>query len=300
METTLAHQSQDPRLWALDGLVLARLGQSQKALSSYKHALEIAPAYLPALEGAAEIAYKTSNPEAETYLREILQVHPDDQTAHGMLAALSFEHGKCQNAVNEFAQAHDAIASNPPALKQYGYCLLQLKRAADAIPVFQRIRQLNPSDVKATYRLAVVQSIAGQPHSVVKTLQPEIEKNPSDAAALALLADAYESLSDTPRAVAALRQAIVLRPDVSDYYLDFANICLVHDSFQVGVDMLNAGLRSTPNSAPLYMARGILFIQQGKYPDAQADFAKAERLDPEVRFGSPVQGLLELQQNNLA
>ncbi|HEX4166781.1 MAG TPA: tetratricopeptide repeat protein, partial [Bryobacteraceae bacterium] len=47
-------------------------------------------------------------------------------------------------------------------------------------------------------------------------------------------------------------------------------------------------------------ARGILFIQQGKYPDAQADFAKAERLDPEVRFGSPVQGLLELQQNNLA
>ena len=300
VEAALAQRSQDPRLWALDGLVEGRLGHPQKALTSYKHALEIAPDYLPALEGAAEIAYKSADPEAEIYLRAILKTHPEDQTAHGMLAALSFEHGRCQNAVNEFANARDAIASNLPALKQYGYCLLQLKRPVDAIPVFEHIRQLKPSDPKASYRLAVVQSIAGQPQSVVETLQPEIEKNPSDAAALALLADAYESLSDTPRAVAALRQAIVLRPDVPDYYLDFANICLVHDSFQVGVDMLNTGLARTPKSAPLYMARGILFIQQGKYPDAQADFAKAEHLDPQVRFGSPVQGLLELQQNNLA
>ncbi len=114
-----------------------------------------------------------------------------------------------------------------------------------------------------------------------------------------MLADAYEALSDTPRAVAALRQAIVLRPDKPDFYVDFATICLVHDSFQVGVDMLDAGLQRVPKAASLYLARGILFIQQGKYPEAQADFTKAEQLDPKAQLSASAQGLLQLQRNDL-
>ncbi len=151
----LAQHSRDPRLWALNGLVLARLGNQQQALASYKQALAITPDYLPALEGAAEITYKAHSPEAETLVRGILRARPDDQTAHGMLAALSFEHGKCETAVEEFAHARDAIASNAPALKQYGYCLLKLRRAAEAVPVFEQIERLDPADPKATVSISL-------------------------------------------------------------------------------------------------------------------------------------------------
>jgi hypothetical protein len=43
--------------------------------------------------------------------------------------------------------------------------------------------------------------------------------------------------------------------------VDFASICYTHGSFQVGVDVLNDGLALQPGAAPLYFARGILYIE---------------------------------------
>ena len=53
------------------------------------------------------------------------------------------------------------------------------------------------------------------------------------------------------RRFAFLRQAIVANPHDINLYLDFANVSIDHQSFQVGVDMINAGLRAEPNRGPV-------------------------------------------------
>ena len=289
----------DAQLWTLKGFALLHLGQRKEALESYNRAIELSPDYLPALEGAAEIEYADSDQRAVPLLERILTIQPQDETTHAMLASLAFKRGDCDHAVTEFGSSRSVIGSQVNALEEYGSCLVRLKRIEQAIEIFQRLRDEQSDSEKARYNLAVVQSLAGRYRDVIATLTPPANHVP-DSDSLDLLAEAYEALSQTPLAVAALRQAIVTNPDSPRYYLDFANICLTHSSFQVGIDMLNAGLKRMPEAASLYLARGILYIQLGEYDNSERDFGRAEQLDPRVQFGSAAQGLAELQRNDLA
>jgi len=116
---------------------------------------------------------------------------------------------------------------------------------------------------------------------------------------LDLASSAYEETGDTPQAVNLLRRAIVLDPTKVRYYVDFATLSFTHQSFQVGIDVINAGLKQIPSAAPLYVARGVLYIQLGQYEKGEADFADAIRLDPRETSGAVAEGLAQIQQSNL-
>ena len=88
-------------------------------------------------------------------------------------------------------------------------------------------------------------------------------------------------------------------PDDLRLYLHFANLCLAHNSFQAGVDMLDAGIHRIPKDASLFLARGILLIQLARYPAAENDFTRAEALDPNARYAGALQGMAKLQENRL-
>ena len=84
-----------------------------------------------------------------------------------------------------------------------------------------------------------------------------------------------KTVKDTPQAVSTLRQAILLDPENVNLYLDFANLSYAHDSFQVGINVVSDGIGLQPKAAPLYFARGVLYIQLAEYEKGQADFEKA-------------------------
>ena len=290
----------DPALWTLNGYALSHLGQVNDALASYKHALQLSPDYLPALEGAAEIEYQSSNQGAVPLLQKIVAIRPQDETSHAMLATLAFDRRDCRTAVAEFEQAQKLTSTKVKSLQEYGSCLLQVGRTGEAVKIFEQIRALGPNDDKAIYNVAVAQLMAKQYADVIAALKPLVAKQPEDSDAWDILGQAYEALLDTPNAVSSLRQAINKNPDVPRYYLDFADICLAHASYQIGVDMLNVGLRRMPKSASLYLARGILYVQMGDYTNSRSDFERVEQLDPGLEYGRGMQGLEDLQKNNLA
>jgi tetratricopeptide (TPR) repeat protein len=59
------------------------------------------------------------------------------------------------------------------------------------------------------------------------------------------------------------------------------------------------GLQRLPDSAALYTARGVLYIQLGQYDKSESDFARAEQLDSNASMGMAARGMAALQQNNL-
>lgn len=299
LQDELKASPNDASLWTLNGFALVHLDRRKEALASYNRALEISADYAPALEGAAEIEFAASDQHAVPLLERLVKINSHDETAHAMLAALAYKRDECSTVVQEFQQAPTAAGSQIQALEEDGYCLMKLKKTTEAIPVFQHLSQLQPQSERARYNLAVVESASERYQDAIATLTRQGATQQQDPEALDLLAQAYEMTGDTPHAVASLRQAIVQKPDGAKYYVDFANICLAHSSFQVGIDMLDAGLKKLPRSAALYLARGILYIQLGQYDRSEQDFANAETFDPNLEYGPAAQGLAELQQNNL-
>ncbi|MGA9472443.1 MAG: tetratricopeptide repeat protein [Terriglobales bacterium] len=298
LQPDLERQPKNPQLWALRGIALSGKGNKTEALGAFRHALRISPNYLPALEGAAQIEYDGGGNGAAPLLEQILKLHPADPTSHAMLAVLDYRRGDCAAAVPHFEQGGSVVDSQPEAMQAYGDCLMRLKETQKAIAIFTRALAQSNTDIHARYRLAAVQMAAQSPKDAIATLQPLLQQNRMDADVLTLAASAYEADGNTPEAVRVLRQAILSDPHNVNLYVDFANISLDHQSFQVGVDMINAGLVAEPKAAPLYLARGVLYVQLAQYDKAEADFEAADALNPGQSVGSAAEGLAAVQQND--
>ena len=289
----------DSRLWTMQGTAYSGLGKKTDALASFRRALKFSPDNILALHGAAQIEYDAGSADGIPLLQHLLRLQPDDMTSHGMLAVLEYQRGNCSAAVPHFEKAAALFESRLPALHAYATCLVKLKQFDKAATVFQRALTLNPDDRRERQVLASVQLMAHAPQEALTTLDPLLAASP-DAATLELASAAYESTHDTDKAVDALRQAILLDPQNVSLYVQFAMIAEKHQSFQVGINVVNEGINLVPSAAPLYFARGVLHVQLAEYDQAEEDFGKAYQLDPSQSLTVAAQGLAAVQRNDLS
>ncbi len=141
LSRALKSSPRDAPPWTFNGLALAGSGDQTEAVASYQRALELAPDYFPALEGAAGIEYDRHSQAAIPVLRRIVKLRPDDRTAHGMLATLVFEQGNREVGEKELGAVrsedrsrettkndtlpHNTVSS---AMREFGACLVRRSR----------------------------------------------------------------------------------------------------------------------------------------------------------------------------
>jgi len=288
----------DPRLWAMQGAAQAGVGDKSQALASYRSALKIAPNYLPALHGAAQIEFDRSRPAAIPLLERLLKLQPQDEIGQGMLAVLEYQQGNCSEAVDHFEKTGSLFDSKPGALHAWAACLVRLHEPDQAVPLLERTLGQNPGDEHERRLLASLQLMAHLPQDALATLAPLLS-GPGDPDALELASAAYEDAHQTDKAVDALQQAIVLDPNNVQLYVDFAALASAHQSFRVGINVVDDGIGLHPKAAALYFARGVLDVQLAQYDGAQSDFETAYRLDPNQSLSTAALGLAAVQQNDL-
>ncbi len=296
-DRALKQTPKDKRIWTLRGMAYAGKGEPSLALASYRQAMDLDPAYLPAIEAAAQTAYQQRSSAARPLILRVLAQLPNDPTSHSMLAFLDYAAKDCAGAIPHFEKGGEVLARQPIALAAYGACLAQAGHYDQAIPLFQQALSGEPSRESIRFNLALAQWKTGQTQEALSTLQPAMEGGKGQSDALLLAADIWESTNDTQRAVELLRQAILANPSNVDAYLDFASLSYDHASMQVGIDILNTGVTQLPKEARLYLVRGILYTQLGKFDQATDDFGTANRLDPKLSVLGAAKGLEASQEH---
>lgn len=290
----LAHNPHDCRLLSLRGLALNSLQQTSEADKAFREALRSCPDNALALEGAAQIEYSQKQPGAAELLLRILAIHPENVTAHAMLASLYRGRQQCKAALPHFEASSALFASRPQLESGYAFCLAKLELYAKAAAAYKNVLDRS-ADPVTRYNLALVQWKMNDAKSALETLRPLLTSDAKEAV-LGLGSRVAEDAGDTPLAIKLLRSAIVASPKNLDNYLAFAQISFNHHSFQVGIDMINAGLTQLPDSAPLYLARGVLEVQLSQPERAIADFEKAHKLQPQLSLAMDAIGIMESQQ----
>lgn len=294
-EAALRSAPRDYRLWTLRGMAYSGLADKPSSLAAFQNALKVAPYYLPALEGAAQLDYQKGDQSARPLLLRILSLRPNDPITQGMLAILDYKKKDCTSAVPHFQQAGASIASQPDGLAMYGTCLASLERFQDAIPVFQQALSLDSSKQSLRYNLALCQWNSGNAADALVSLQPLLASGEGDERVMELAAGIYESTGDTQQAIDTLRKAILAHPKNPDAYVQFAYLTYEHGSPQIGIDFLNAGLTQMPQEGRLYLIRGILLCQSAEFTKAFDDFQTANRLDPSLSYANVAKGIVESQ-----
>ena len=301
LETTKSALNETPndfRLWTLEGIVLSIKENRDDAINAFDRALSLSPNYGAALKGEVQLLYQTQDKHAIPLLERILKSDSKDETANEMVATLEKNEGDCQSAISHFVIIARVIGTHPGSLEAYGYCLAQTKQPRKAIPVFEELIALLPQRTYPKYDLAVLLVETKQDEAAIKVLEQLLAADQSDPDFMSLASEAYEAVGDTPKAVSFLRQAIVLNPISASYYVSFATLCLDHQSFQVGIDMIDAGLQRISNDPSLYISRGSLYAQLAEYDKAEDDFKTAERLNSSQSLSSYAMDLTELGKNN--
>ena len=294
VDKMLAATPHDCRLLSLRGLSLNGMGRRAEAVGAFKKTLQYCPNDLLALEGAAEIEYSRRQPDAVGLLKRVLAVRPEDVTAHAMLASLYRAKGKCRAALPHFEASSQMFAGHAKYQQAYAFCLADTGHYKEAAANYQQILGAD-SDPSVRFNLALVQWKMHDAKTALATLDPLL-KTTHQEAVLTLGARLAEETEDIPTAVKLLREAIMLRPKNAANYLEFAQIAFTHHSAQVGIDMVNAGLTQLPNSAQLYLARGVLEVQLSKFAAGIAGFEKAHKLAPQLSLAVEAMGVVGSQQ----
>jgi tetratricopeptide (TPR) repeat protein len=298
-DSLLRQRPTDPVAWTARGMALDGLGRIRDSLASFEGALRHSPSFEPALKGASQAAYRLGDPRAATYLERLLRVQPRNTTAHAMLGALAFEAQDCPRAIAHFEQSGSDVENNELALSQFGACLVDSGRASDAASLFEGGIKLHPASTNLRYNLGAALLSSGQAAPAVRMLSPLLQGDRVDAGVLNLLASAQARAGDLPGAVESLKRAVALTPNDDRNYLDLTVLSLEHDNPQLAIEFADAGLHHVANSPRLYTVRGIALAQLARFIDAQADFDRASRLDPDQTYASVAMSVLYTHREEL-
>lgn len=274
----------DPRPLTLKGVALAQLEQAEDALDAYESALVLAPDYLPALQGAAELDMRLGRAHAGDHLRRIVRLQPDNPTAHAMLGVVAYGARDCERALEHFARAEVVVLGDAAALRQRAECRFALGRFDQAAEDFGRLVAGQRPDPAMRYNLGLALYEAGRPEKAIAELLLAVEAvDPPDIDTLSLLADAQHAALDPPGALATLQAAIRSHPRSERLYLQLAELCIEHGAYDLGVEIVEVGAKNIPGSHRIQTMRGILLAELGRYDEAETAFWAAAKADTDTQ-----------------
>ena len=162
----------DPQLLRNLAVEQARLKRYPDAVSTAEHLVSL-DRRDPDRQFLLGTLYEASGDRAhamQTY-QGILADHPDHMLTLNNLAALETTGGDAEAAVS-LARRAVALAPQIAAVQDtLGWALLQDGRAAEAVKVLEKARELAPADPEALYRLAVAQKAAGDRAAAQQNVQ---------------------------------------------------------------------------------------------------------------------------------
>jgi tetratricopeptide (TPR) repeat protein len=287
----------NPKVGNLEGLALLGSGNAKGAAAAFQRVLATRPSFFPALKNLAVLEWDMKNPGAAVHTEQALKIAPQDPILNAYAAFSDLQKKDAAAAGRHLDQAGNAISAMPPEVELRLAYLLGTgglyRRAATA---FQGIVARGGANPALRYNLGLAQYLAGDYESAVQALE-EAESHAHSSDNLNLLAQAYEKNHQTQLAIDRLRQAIVLFPADENNYLDLAAICIDHNSYPLGIEVVQIGLKNKPRSERLLFELGLLHALSGQFDLAREEFSRAGKLAPMKDLPVAALELTNIQQS---
>ncbi len=114
-----------------------------------------------------------------------------------------------------------------------------------------------------------------------------------------LLAQAYIGDGQTGPAFQVFLEAAAAAPDDEKLYAYMADACTDHQDYELGLRMVNVGLKNLPNSARLHYERAVFLSRLDRFDEAKPDFNRAAQLANGDYIGTLAVVQKDLYEDNL-
>jgi tetratricopeptide (TPR) repeat protein len=315
-----AVQPRDASIDNLIGVTETKLGSLDEANRYYNQAIVLNPRLTGPHKNLAVNYLDAKNYDsAERELKSALSLDSHDPFIHYYLATLYLDTARDKEAVEELEPARALLQNDPELLYQMALACLRLdmstavfaliadmeQRSAldisqeyklavllsehrmypEAVDRFRRIVQMQPDFWGSQYDLSIALINAERPEEAVAILQPLSLKRPADANIQTLLGLAYETAGNSPKALDSYEAAVRAEPENPDRYLDYTRLLMDLDRYDVAAQVVQQGMKDTPDAYGLNVRLGSIKMIQGRYDEARQSFQEAVQTHPEIALG---------------
>jgi tetratricopeptide (TPR) repeat protein len=315
LEAEVARAPADLKRLNLLGIALTGAGRVEEANARFEAALESDPGFHPARRNRAINLFNGGRlEEAQRGFEAVLEQTPEDEVVHLHLAEIHFARRATAEALPHYEKSRARALQNPISTLHYGRSLLAEGRREQAAVVlaalperdaerrfqaglalgeagahaaaarfFASARAGHPDPGAAGYNQVLMLLEAGDADAAVAVAGELVEAGRGTGELLNLVARAHLEAGRVVEAYDALREATRLDPSAEENYFDLASICLEHENYDLGLEIVDIGLGALPGSVGLRLQRAVLLAEKGMLPAAEAEFEVARALAP----GSP-------------
>jgi Flp pilus assembly protein TadD len=309
LEKLTTESPQNLKALNLLGIALSGAGDFEKANARFRQALQADPAFLPSLSNLAINEFVLGQKdEAKADLETILKKNPDDEGAHVYLGEIAFGAKQCGEAAAHYEKGRAKVY---PVILHYAECLLETGRKEDlsavlraipeedtekqtqagillgksgayleAAPYFGRARAHASDPYTAAYDQTLMLIRGGDYQGAIQLSSELFTAGLRRAELYNLVSEAFLKTGQVEKAYSALKSAIALEPEAEDNYGDLAGICLDQANYQLGLEVVDEGLKHLPDSYRLHLQRGQILAQKGLSEESERELETASRLAP--------------------
>lgn len=183
---------------------------------------------------------------------------------------------------------------------QLGTALTRQGQFKDAISHFLAARVEMGNVYAIEFNLSLCYIGVGEYRKAISTLDGLRQHGHENADVENLLAQAYIGDGERSEALAALERAAAISPKNEKLFAFVGDACRDTQDFELGLNVVDIGLRTLPESARLHYERAVFLSELDQFDLAKADFEIASRLGHGSEIGYVAAAHKSLIEGNIA
>jgi len=198
--------------------------------------------------------------------------------------------------------SHDAVLNTQePAEEELrkGTALTRQGSFTDAIPHLLAAQGRVANEYAANFNLALCYVGTSQFRQAIQVLNDLRAVGHDGVDVENLLAQSYIGNNQPREALSSLQRAAALSPENEKLYSFVADACRDHNDYDLGIKVVDIGLRHLPQSARLHYERAMFLTQLDELDQAKRDFELAGKLAPGSEIGYLASAHEELFEGNV-
>ena len=276
--------------------------QLPEAEQQFRHAIEVDPKNPAPREALVRLLMQEGKRnDAESFLRQTKKDLSDNPEGYRMLGDFYYQIlGDYDKALDEFASLYSDHPKDSKVKKNYIQLLILKNRLDDASKLDDEILKANPHDVEAQVFKGEVQLRQNDPTAAVNSLQGALRNDSDNAIAHYWLGNAFAQQHNEDQARQEWREAIRLRPDLTDAQRSLAGLALKHGDVETVLQNAQQIITAQPYAADGYILKGVADLAREHFSDAQQDAQQAMQRAPQSPAPYVQMGNIQLIQKHYA
>jgi cellulose synthase operon protein C len=265
---------------ALGGFYQSR-NRLAEAEQQFKHAVDVDPK-----DSAPRAAYvrllmaERKQPEAEAYLRQTKNDLPDNSEGYRMLGDFYYSSGEIDKATSEYSILYGEHPRDIQVKKNYVQLLVLKNRLDEATKLNDEVLKANPKDADALDYRGQILLQKGDGAGAVDSLQKALKIDGNSAVAHYHLGRAFDLQHNEKQAESEWRDAVGLRPDLTDAQRSLARLELQRGDFDALTQTAQQIIAAAPAAPDGYLLRALAEMNHQRFSEAEQDMRKAAEVAP--------------------